>query len=245
VYLSFPYGGNYYTSGVEAAKGAVMSGTRKIPDSDAELAAWGDNFTAKITLNAEAWEIPAAEAAALQSSFGAFVSLHLQVSGPGRNKTLTKAKNEAREIFKAKARIMINFRLQNPIIPAVGLVDAGVAVPDTIHTPVGTPTEHVGLIIIPTNLRQHKLVWTVEETGSKAVPDGYGGVVLRKGILEPGEALPELPEDLPSSGLLSRNNVTMNFRASDQGKRCAYSACWQTKTGLMGPWTTITPVLVP
>ncbi|MDR1565946.1 MAG: hypothetical protein LBS48_01525 [Treponema sp.] len=34
-----------------------MSGTRKIPDSDAELAVWGDNFTAQITQNAAAWEI--------------------------------------------------------------------------------------------------------------------------------------------------------------------------------------------
>jgi hypothetical protein len=70
-------------------------------------------------------------------------------------------------------------------------------------------------------------------------------VVLRKGVLENNEALPTDPESLPSSRLLSRNNVMVNFRAEDQGKRCAYAACWQTKTGLMGPWTDITVVLVP
>jgi hypothetical protein len=219
--------------------------TGNIPGSDAELAVWGGNFTGKITQNAAAWEIPAAEASALQTSYEAFMALYTQVSGPGRSKTLTEAKNEARDDFVAKAQAMINFRLKNPVIPRAGLVDAGVGVPDTTRTPVGKPEEHVGLTVIPSNVRQHKIVWTVEETGSKAVPKGYGGVVLRKGVLEPGAAAPVAPEDLPSSTLISRNNVIINFRAGDQGKRCAYAACWQTKTGLMGPWTDIIPSLVP
>jgi hypothetical protein len=173
------------------------------------------------------------------------MGLYTQVSGPGRNKTLTEAKNEARAAFLAKVSVMINFRLRNPIIPKEGLVDAGVSFGDTTHTPVGKPEEHVGLTILPTNVRQHKIVWTVEETGKKTVPKGYGGVVLRKGVLENDAALPVEPESLPSSQLLSRNNVIVNFRAEDQGKRCAYAACWQTKTGLMGPWTDITVILVP
>jgi hypothetical protein len=70
-------------------------------------------------------------------------------------------------------------------------------------------------------------------------------VVLRKGVLENDAALPTDPESLPSAKLLSRNNVIVNFRAEDQGKRCAYASCWQTKTGLMGPWTDITVILVP
>jgi hypothetical protein len=222
-----------------------MSRHRYLPDSDAGLAAWGANFVEKITQNAEAWEIPAAEVTALQSSYGAFTGLYVRTSGPERNKTLTKAKNEARDDFKAKVQIMVNFRLKNPIIPRAGLVDAGVNPGGDAHTPVGDPTEHVGLTVMPTNVRQHKLVWTVEETGSKAVIEGYDGVVLRKGVLEPGAAVPAQPEDLPSSNLLTRNNVIQTFRAGDQGKRCAYAACWQTKTGKMGPWSDIITVLVP
>jgi hypothetical protein len=109
------------------------------------------------------------------------MGLYAQVSGPARNKTLTKAKNEARDAFKAKARIMLNFRLKNPIIPAAGLADAGAAAPDRTHTPVGTPTEHLGLTIIPANRGRRKIVRTVEETGSKAAPAGYGRAALRKG----------------------------------------------------------------
>jgi hypothetical protein len=238
------HGGNK-TSGLRAAKGAVMSKNKTIPDSDAELAVWGGNLSAKVSENAEPWEIPAAEAAALQASYGAFMGLYTQTSAPGRNKILTEAKNEARDIFKAKARIMINFRLKNPIIPRTGLVEAGVAVGDTSHTPVGEPEEHVGLTIMPINVRQHKIVWTVEETGSRAIPKGYSGVVLRKGVLEPDAPLPAKPEDLPSSNLVSRNNLIINFRAEDQGKRCVYAACWQTKTGLMGPWTDLISIIVP
>jgi hypothetical protein len=222
-----------------------MSHNKTIPDSDGELATWGGNFTGKISTHAEAWEIPAGEASALQTSYGGFMTLYTQTSGPGRNKTLTEAKNEAKEDFKAKAKIMINFRLKNPIIPRAGLVDAGVVAGDSTHTPVKEPKEHVELTIIPTNVRQHKIVFAVQETGSKAVPEGYGGIVLRKGVLEPGAEAPEKPDDLPSSKLLTRNNFVVNFRAEDQGKRCVYAARWQTKTGLVGPWTSLITVLVP
>jgi hypothetical protein len=216
-----------------------------LPDSDAGLAAWGANFVEKITQNADAWEIPAAEVTNLQNAYGAFMSLYVQTSGPGRNKTLTEAKNEAREAFKAAVRNMANFRLKNPVIPKAGLVDAGVNPGGTPHTPVGAPTEHVGLTIMPTNVRQHKIAWTVEETGRKAVPDGYDGVVLRKGVLEPGAEVPVKPEALPYSTLLTRNKILETFRAEDQGKRCAYAACWQNEKGVMGPWSDIITVLVP
>ncbi|MDR1565718.1 MAG: hypothetical protein LBS48_00350 [Treponema sp.] len=79
--------------------------------------AWGGNFVAKITGNAEGWEIPPAEAAALQTSCGAFMGLYTQVSGPGGNKILTEAKNEARKDFLAEAAIMVNFRLNPPSSP--------------------------------------------------------------------------------------------------------------------------------
>jgi hypothetical protein len=45
-----------------------MSRTRSIPESGAALAAWGGNFVAKITGNAEDWEMSAAEASTLQGS---------------------------------------------------------------------------------------------------------------------------------------------------------------------------------
>ncbi|MDR1566893.1 MAG: hypothetical protein LBS48_06410 [Treponema sp.] len=54
------------------------------------------------------------------------MGLCIQVSGPERNKTFTKkAKNEAMDDFKAEAKIMINFRLKNPVILKEGLADAG------------------------------------------------------------------------------------------------------------------------
>jgi hypothetical protein len=51
----------------------------------------------------------------------------MQATGPGRNKTLTEAKNKAKADFLDKVKVMVNFRLKNPVIPNAGLVDAGLA----------------------------------------------------------------------------------------------------------------------
>ena len=89
------------------------------------------------------------------------------------------------------------------------------------------------------------MAWRVEETGSKAVPDGYDGVVLRKQILEEGQPVPTKQAELPSSKLLTRNNWIETFRIEDQGKRCAYAACWQNGKGEEGPWSDVIVIIVP
>ena len=216
----------------------------RIPTTDTELPVWGANFTAKIAAGAEAWEIPAAEVTSLQSAYTALMGLYTQITTGTRAKALTAAKNAAKEAFLAQVRLMANFRLKNPKIPRAALADLGFDHDDT-RTPIGVPPEHVGLSVRPSNVREHTVTWTVEETGKKAVPYGYDGVVLRKQVLEPGEAVPVHQASLPYSALLTKNNHVETFRIEDQGKRCAYSACWQNEKGEEGPWSDIIVVIVP
>ncbi|MDR1900616.1 MAG: hypothetical protein LBQ55_11440 [Treponema sp.] len=112
-------------------------------------------------------------------------------------------------------------------------------------TRAGEPTEHVLLLIEPVHAREHKIVWEVEETGSKARPYGYGGVVLVRKILEHGENVPTDPEALSAGRLLTRNNVILHYPPEDQGKRCAYAACWQNKAGATGKWCSVVAAVIP
>ena len=216
----------------------------KIPTSDAELPLWGGLFATTIATNAESWEIPAAEAQAVQASYSAFMNLYTQITEGTRTEALTAAKNAAKEEFLVKVRAMVNFRLKNPKIPEAALKLLGLY-RDPSRTPVGVPTVHVELTVRPSNVREHKITWRVLETGSKAVPEGFSGVVLRKQVLEEGEAVPVEQASLSYSRLLTKNNVTETFRIEDQGKRCAYAACWQNEKGEEGAWSDIIIVIVP
>jgi hypothetical protein len=101
------------------------------------------------------------------------------------------------------------------------------------------------LLIEPAHEREHRVVWKVEETGSKARPYGYGGVLLVRRILESGEALPGSVKALGDSRLLTKNRVILEYGPEDQGKRCAYAACWQTKSGGKGGWSDIIAAVIP
>ncbi|MDR1863617.1 MAG: hypothetical protein LBQ67_06840, partial [Treponema sp.] len=115
----------------------------------------------------------------------------------------------------------------------------------TIPTPIGPPAEHVLLLIEPIHVREHRVVWEVEETGSKAKPYGSDGVVLLRKILEHGEPVPTTVKALGESRLLTRNHVTLEYAEEDQGKRCAYAACWQNEKGDKGSWSDIMVVVIP
>jgi hypothetical protein len=67
----------------------------------------------------------------------------------------------------------------------------------------------------------------------------------RHEVLEAAEAVPTDAKALGDSRLLTRNNVVLEYSPADQGKRCAYAACWQNESGAMGNWSDIVTVIIP
>ena len=217
-----------------------------IPRSYAGFRAWITNFMHEITVNGEAWGLPAAEITALGTEVTAYLAIDAFAESGEATRPARKQRETAFKALVKKVRRFVNkFVNNNDAIGPAARAALGVTVYDGARTPVGVPGEHVALTILPVNVREHKVVWRVEETGSKAVPYGYDGVVLRKQVLEEGEPVPEEQATLSYSRLLSKNNVIETFRTQDQGKRCAYAACWQNEKGEEGPWSDVLVAIVP
>jgi hypothetical protein len=110
-----------------------------LPQQEAALIDWGDNFVAEITAHGAEWEIPAAEIAGVTTALAAFKTLHTQAVSPEKSPVIIEEKNEARDAFKEKVRAMVKFRFENPVITNADRVRCGLHTRDTVKTPVGVP----------------------------------------------------------------------------------------------------------
>jgi hypothetical protein len=156
-----------------------------------------------------------------------------------------REKNRVRKVTEKALRRFIQRYLKDDPVTAEERDALGVTNDDTSKTPIGEPPEHVLLIIKPAQSGEHLVNWEVLETGSKAVPYGYDGVVLVRRVLENDEPVPVNASALADSRLLTKNNVIVGFRPEDRGKRCVYCACWQNKKGDMGRWCDIVLTYIP
>jgi hypothetical protein len=227
----------------------MAHGKDYIPGKDSDF----DRFFKRITQAASAktsgqnppWHhIPPEAVTELTTSYGNWYTAY---SATFNNPAppVIREKNRVRDVEEKVLRRFIQRYLKDEPVTDEERDEYDIPNDDTTKTPIGDPSEHVLLLIEPRHVREHYLVWEVEETGSKAVPYGYGGVVLVRKVLDPADPVPTDPETMGHSRLLTKNNVTLEYTPEDQGKRCAYAACWQNKSGGMGKWSDIVTVIIP
>ncbi|MDR1899176.1 MAG: hypothetical protein LBQ55_04135 [Treponema sp.] len=190
------------------------------------------------------YHIPAAAVTELSASYGRWYTAYSATFNNPASPVI-REKNRVRTAEEKILRRFVQRYLKDDPVSDEERDDLEIPNRDTTPSPIGDPAEHVLLLIEPKHVREHYLVWEVEENGSKAVPYGYSGVVLVRKILEPGEPVPTDPEALGGSRLLTKNYVTLAYPPGDQGKRCAYAACWQNESGGMGHWSSIVVVTIP
>ncbi|MDR1899952.1 MAG: hypothetical protein LBQ55_08100 [Treponema sp.] len=220
-----------------------------VPAKDADF----DRFFKKVAQTTAAktsgtnppwYHIPAAAVTELITAYSDWYTAYSNTFNDPTSPVI-REKNRVRKVTERTLRHFIQRYLKDDPVTAQERDELGIPNPDPIPSPIGRPTEHVLLLIEPIHVREHRVIWEVEETGGKAKPYGYDGVVLLRRILEPGEAVPATVKALGDSRLLTKNRVVLEYTAEDQGKRCAYAACWQNEKGEKGDWSDIIVVVIP
>jgi hypothetical protein len=227
----------------------MAHGKDYVPARDADF----DKFFKKITqvtaskTNGQSppwYHIPPAVVTELTTSYGDWYTAYSATFNSPTSPVI-REKNRVRKVEEKALRRFIQRYLKDEPVTDEERDEINIPNRDTTPTPIGKPPEHVLLIIEPRHVREHHVVWEVQETGSKARPYGYSGVVLVRKVLEAAEAVPADAKALGDSRLLTRNNVVLEYSPADQGKRCAYAACWQNESGAMGNWSDIVTVIIP
>jgi hypothetical protein len=213
-----------------------------IPKKDSEMLAWSSNFSEKVSENATAWEIPAAEVTDLQGAFTAFAMLYMQTDSPARTSVIVAQKNDARKVLITKIRALVNFRLRNPVITDAQRIELGLRVHDTTPTPVPVPASRPELDIDVLDIRRLKLIFHDMGRQGKAKPYGVDGAVIVYAVLD---APPASPDALTRSVLATRTPHILEFSEEERGNTLYVAICWQNKKGQRGPWSEIESAIIP
>jgi hypothetical protein len=213
-----------------------------IPQKEAQLVDWTDNFINQIDQNADAWEIPRAEVTNLQTRQTAFKTLHSQCAGPNRTKTLVAEKNAAKENFVADIRTMVNYRFANPAITDAIRVQCGLHPRDHVRTPIGVPTTRPEFDLTVKDIRQINVDFWDQGSATKAKPYGMNGAVVSWGVMDKA---PAEPEELLKSVLATHTPFTLEFTEEERGKTVYVTLQWQSESGKKGPWSEILSTIIP
>jgi hypothetical protein len=213
-----------------------------IPQKDSELVPWSANFTAQIAANAPSWGIPPDEVAALQLADTTFATLEKQADSPAKTSVIVAEKNAARKVLKHLIRLLVGFRLKNPIITDVQRIALGIHVHDTTPTNIPVPTTRPEFFIEVVDFRRLRVLFHDMGSTSNAKPYGINGAVIISAVLD---APPADHSALNRSVLATRTPHILEFTEEERGKTVYIAICWQTEKGEKGPWSEILSAIIP
>ncbi|MDR0599494.1 MAG: hypothetical protein LBG84_05355 [Treponema sp.] len=216
-----------------------------MPYGDREFLAWARGFKDAIAANQAAWGLTAARVAEIAAAFTVYEEALKVIEDGNPSPADRRAKNDAKEALRRLCQEEVNSEIRyNRAVSDSGRAAAGVHVPDHERTTLTAPDKTVGFRTEPKEAMQLRLDFWVHETGEKAIPYGYDGAVFGMRLLEPGEAVPGDPEELPKGDHFTKTPRVLVFAEADRGKRLALAARWQNRHG-KGPWSVIQIAVIP
>jgi hypothetical protein len=212
--------------------------TSFLPAKDALLATWMQNFSTLITAAPATYGLAAADAVAIAAAVNPFISALATSTNPStRTPTTVNAKNVARNSATVVVRGYGDTIRANTGVTDANKLALGLVVRDPTQTPIPAPTTSPILTIIAATPLQHTVRFADQNTpASRAKPSGVTQMQLYVSV---GTVAPVSPDATPFYGVVTKNPVAVNFASGDVGKTAYYYARWQTRRGLVGPWSAL------
>jgi len=219
--------------------------TDYIPSTDAAF----NNFFKRITQyvaqkctgpSPEWTHIPQEERKALDDAYIAWYDAYVLTLKP-HPPQLTRARNEQRARSEKILRQFVQDFLHYKLVTNLDRDNMNLPNRSKKRSRRGEVTE---CIAVTTPLRNHREVvfkYRVMGSARRGKPDGYHAII-RWAILD---KRPESHNDLHNTIVSSSSPHVLTFSEEDRGKTVYYSLCWQSRAGLMGPWSDIGSTRVP
>ena len=220
-----------------------------IPDQDARFDALFHGIRTYVTQKCQgtspAWtHIPAAKVIELVNGYAAWNDAWALTQTP-HTPAQTREKNRVRDREERMLRKFIQ-RYIYVDEPVTDLDRDNMGLPnrDQTRTPHETVSEHVELSHRPHADLEILFEFRVEETGNRAVPEGYNGAVLYTRPLEEGEAVPDRAA-ISESKLVTRAYHIERFDSRLKGRRVAVTAAWENGRGIEGQRCEVQAAIIP
>jgi hypothetical protein len=209
-----------------------------LPTSEADLKAFALNFSALTTANPATYSLVVGDAVAIKTATDNFVASFDLVQNPATQTVPnTIAKNAAKANLVAILRAYAMMIKANRAVSDEEKASLRLAINDSVPTPLPAPEGRPQINVVGVDALRHELRFSdAENPERRSKPAGVLGLQLFRSI---GETAPTNPLTCQFQVFVSdtRSTTKLDFDPADAGKIAHYFARWQTRTGLVGPWS--------
>lgn len=221
---------------------------RYMPESDAEFAAWANNFATLLTADPTAYGETGGVASQVQTLNDDYqLALTVATDPSTRTSPTVAAKDVARSVAQSYMRVVAQRIRDNQTVTDEQRLDLGLTVPKTVPTPIPPPSTHPLLGLIAATPLVHRLRYAAADTPtSKAKPFGSIGVEIWVAL---GTVAATDPAQATYRKTVTKSPFTMSYQAGDVGKVATYFARFVNRSGVdgvaaTGPWSSAITVAV-
>ena len=151
-------------------------------------------------------------------------------------------RNHAREQAEKVIRPFVMRYLRSEPVNSGDRLTMGIPNHDTIRTDHTVVTEEVEFSLGIRGTQQIDVEFKVLDAINKTKPEGYDGALIVWDLLD---TLPVRPENLIRHTMAGGTPFTIEFDASERGKKVYVALAWQNAQGILGKWSEVQWTLVP
>jgi hypothetical protein len=205
-----------------------------LPGAKAARLEMARNWGAILTERATGWGIPGAEVTALGGLTDAAGAALVATKGPGRGPVATEVCKDAFIALAAKMRFIKGRFFFVPPLTNEDLVALGLRPKDTKPSRIGPAEGSPGVQMTARGDFQVVVrVWD-ERTGERRRPYGMVGAAARYVVADAPVTDMAL---FTRSDLITRSPWTFVGAGAERGKWISMAMCWQSESGVKGPWS--------
>lgn len=210
-----------------------------IPPRDADLATWADNFSDLITASPGTYGLLAGDATVIAVVVAAYLAAYAAAVNPSTRTPVTvAAKDTARTNMIDLVRPYAVQISLNAGVLSSDKIAVGVNPRTSTPTPIATPTTAPVLGIASATNLVHVIRARDEMSSPTSKAKPYGSTQMQLWAAAVAAATPTpTPDETTLKQIVTKIPVLAEWDSDDAGKTAVYYARWQTRTGLIGPWS--------
>lgn len=210
-----------------------------IPTRDADLVTWSNNFSSLITTSPATYGLVSGDATAIAASNATWIAAYAVAVNPStRTPQTVTAKDNAKVSLLAVVRPYAQRISKNAGISPSVKVAVGVNPGTNGPTPIVAPTTNPIVSVVNALPLQHVIRYR-DQLASPSVKAKPAGVVAMQLFGKVSATVITDPEELPFIQIDTKSPLLVEWGSGDTGKAAYYAGRWQTRKGLVGPWSPV------
>jgi hypothetical protein len=214
-----------------------------IPTKEGDLIEWSGHLLQVCQDNVTAWKLPSDTLTALVTQHTTYKELFEKCKTAAGTKIDMQNKKDTKALFVPKLEKFIKYHLQNnDLVDNAALVELGLHVPVSTHTPWPTPSEIPSTTVKTPAIRKAEIWFKGINAKRWGRPDKTKGIRCQYLI---GGPPPTRISDLLHTKTAAHNPIEFEFEEDQRGLRVYFAVCWEAGPKKRGPWSEIFMVIIP